>query len=307
MNRSTLARVNEQQPHQLYEALFGRLYQRCRPLAPGHQFRFKNPLYSMDASLIDLSLKVFPWAHVALGKAAVKLHLGLDHRGALPAFATITHGRTSDISVARSLQLPKGSIVVFDKGYDDYSWFTALTKQGIFFVTRQKKDSLYKVTERRRVRRAEGVICDQSIALTGSKSRREPLAPLRRIAYRDPLTGKRYVFVTNHFDLAAGTVASIYKQRWQIELFFKWIKQNLKIKAFLGTSKNAVMTQIWIALCVHLLLAYLKYMARLGASLQQIIRLLQLNLFARRDLMALLRGDPPPPNIDHPQTSLAFA
>lgn len=307
VTRSTLARVNEQQPYQLYEDLFSTLYRRCRPLAPGHRFRFGNPLYSMDSSLIDLSLKVFPWAHFALGKAAVKLHVGLDHRGLLPAFATITHGRTSDIAVARSLTLPKGSIVVCDKGYDDYSWFTALTKQGVFFVTRQKKDARYKVIERRAVRRSEGLICDQSIELTGQKSRTEQLAPLRRVVYRDPKSGKRYVFVTNNFALAAGTIAAIYKDRWQIELFFKWIKQNLKIKAFLGTSKNAVMTQIWIALCMNLLLAYLKYMARLKISLQQIIRLLQLNLFARRDLMALLRGDPPDTQPHDLQASLALA
>lgn len=307
VTRSTLARVNEQQPHEMYEALFANLYQRCRPVAPGHRFRFKNPLYSMDSSLIDLSLKIFPWAHLALGKAAVKLHVGLDHRGHLPAFATMTDGRTSDISVARSLTLPKGSIVVVDKGYNDYSWFTDLTNQGVFFVARQKKDALYKVTHRRHVSGVDGVICDQTIELTGLKSHRESLAPLRRIAYRDALTNKRYVFVTNHFGLAASTIAAIYKDRWQVELFFKWIKQNLKIKAFLGTSKNAVMTQIWVALCVNLLLAYLKYMARLNRSLQQIIRLLQLNLFARRDLMALLRGDPPDHEIDRLQTSWSFA
>lgn len=307
VTRSTLARVNEQQPCAFYEALFSKLYQRCKPNAPRHNFRFKNPLYSIDSSLIDLSLKLFPWGHFALSKAAMKLHVGLDHRGHLPAFATITDARTSDIAVGRTLKLPRGSIVVFDKGYDDYSWYTALTKQGVFFIGRQKRDAKYRVVERRRVSRAAGLICDQSIELTGLKSRQETLAPLRRIAYRDPDSGRRYVFITNHFTLAATTIAACYKQRWQIELFFKWIKQNLKIKAFLGTSKNAVMTQIWIALCVYLMLAYLKYLSRIDRSLQQMIRLLQLNLFARRDLTDLLRGAPPDPDPPNPQAQLVFA
>jgi len=307
VTRSTLARVNEQQPHEFYEAWFGVLYQRCRPRAPGHRFRFKNPLYSLDSSLIDLSLKLFPWGHLALGKAAVKLHVGLDHRGYLPAFATITDSHTADIAVARTLAFPKGSIVVVDKGYDDYSWYTALTNQGVYFVSRQKRDARYRVIERREVNRSEGLTCDQTIELTGQKSRRESLARLRRIAYRDADTGKRYVFLTNHFTLAASTIAACYKARWQIELFFKWIKQNLKIKAFLGTSKNAVMTQIWIALCVYLMLAYLKHLSAIGASLQQMIRLLQLNLFARRDLIALLHTEPPEPPPPDLQAQLAFA
>ncbi len=306
VTRSTLARVNEQQPSAFYEALFAKLYRQCKPSAPGHRFRFKNPLYSMDSSLIDLSLKLFPWGHFALGKAAMKLHVGLDHRGLLPAFATITDSRTSDISVARTLTLPKGSIIVVDKGYDDYSWFTSLTNKGVFFVARQKKDASYKVVERRHVKRSTGVTCDQTIELTGKKSKRETLAPLRRIAYRDAETGKRYVFITNHFDLAATTIAAIYKDRWQVELFFKWIKQNLKIKAFLGNSKNAVMTQIWIALCVYLMLAYLKYQSKVGTSMQSIIRLLQFNLFARRDLLTLIKGDPPVPDPPNPQNQLVF-
>ncbi len=306
ITRSTLARVNEQQPHEFYESLFGTLYRRCRPRAPGHRFRFKNPLYSIDSSLIDLSLKIFPWGHFALGKAAMKLHVGLDHRGYLPAFATITDSHTADIAVARALTLPKGSMVVCDKGYDDYSWYTALTSQGVYFITRQKRDARYRVVERHAVNRSQGLICDQTIELTGQKSRQEKLARLRRIAYRDPQTRIRYVFLTNNFKLAASTIAACYKERWQIELFFKWIKQNLKIKAFLGTSKNAVMTQIWIALCVYLMLAYLKYRSKIRPSMQQMIRLLQLNLFARRDLLALLCADPPKPSSPDLQVQLAF-
>ena len=204
----------------------------------------------------------------------MKLHVELDHRGYLPAFATITDSRTSDIEVARTLALPKGSMVVYDKGYDDHSWYTTLTSQGVYFITRQKRGARYRVVERRCVNRSQSLICDQTIELTGAKSRKEKLARLRRIAYRDSETGKRYVFLTNNFQLAASTIAACYKERWQIGLFFKWIKQNLKIKAFLGTSKNAVMTQIWIALCVYLMLAYLKYLSKISGSMQHMIRLL---------------------------------
>ena len=294
--RSSLARLNEQQPYTFYEALFARLYARCQSLAPGHGFRFKNKLYSLDASLIDLSLSIFPWAHYALGKAAMKLHVGLDHAGHLPAFVTVTDGKTSDIEVGRTLNFAKGSIVVFDKGYTDYRWFKALNEKGIFFVTRIRKNAIWRVDARRQVDRATGLTSDQTITLTGIKPQRLGLPRLRRIGYRDPETGCHYEFLTNNFQLSAGTIAAIYKQRWQVELFFKWIKQNLKIKAFIGNSRNAVMTQIWVALCSCLLLAYLKFSARLGWSLQKMLRLLQLNLFMRRDLMALLRGDPPEQN-----------
>ena len=294
--RSSLSRLNEKQPYTFYEALFASLYARCQSLAPDHGFRFKNKLYSLDASLIDLSLSIFPWAHYARGKAAMKLHVGLDHAGHLPAFVTVTDGKTSDIEVGRTLNFVKGSIVVFDKGYTDYHWFKALNEKGIFFVTRIRKNAIWRVDARRPVDCAMGLTCDQTITLTGIKPQRLGLPRLRRIGYRDPETGRHYEFLTNNFQLNAGTIAAIYKQRWQVELFFKWIKQNLKIKAFIGNSKNAVMTQIWVALCSCLLLAYLKFSAKLGWSLQKMLRLLQLNLFMRRDLTALLRGDPPQQN-----------
>ena len=291
--RSSLARLNENQPAELYEALFSKLYTNCQRLASGHRFRFKNKLYSLDASLIDLSLKIFPWAHYALGKSAMKLHLSLDHDGYIPNFATITEGKVSDIDVGRTLRYNRGSIVVFDKGYTDYKWFKALDNKGIFFVTRIRKNAIWKVEERRIVDKSEGLRSDQTITLTGVKSKQIGMPKLRRVGYRDPESGQRYEFLTNNFTLSAQTIADIYKERWQVELFFKWIKQNLKIKAFVGNSKNAILTQIWIALCTYLILAYLKFSAKLGWSLQNMLRLLQLNLFIRRDLMALLRGDPP--------------
>ena len=292
LSRSNLSRINEDKPHTLYEALFGKLLSRCQSMSGGHDFRFENPLYSLDASTIDLCLSVFPWADFRTTKGAVKLHVGLNHAGYLPEFVTITEGKTHDVTVGRTLQFPKGSIVAVDRGYNDYRWYNQLTEKGIFFVTRIKTNAKYRVVERRKVLKSKGLTSDQTIEFTGVQTKKKCPKQLRRIGYCDPETGKKYYFLTNNFKLAAKTIADIYKARWQVELFFKWIKQNLKIKSFVGTSRNAVMTQIWIALCVYLILAFLKFQSGLKKSLQQILRLLQMNLFEKRDLMALLRGDP---------------
>lgn len=293
LSRSNLSRINEGKPYALYEALFGKLLHRCQKIAPGHDFRFNNPLYSLDASTIDLCLSVFPWADFRTTKGAVKLHVGLNHAGYLPEFVTVTEGNRHDVTIGRILKFPKGSIVAIDKGYNDYTWYKQLTEKEISFVTRLKTNAKFRVVCRRDVLKSKGLTSDQTIEFTGPQTAKKCPIQLRRIGYRDPETGKRYVFLTNNFKLAAKTIADIYKARWQVELFFKWIKQNLKIKSFVGTSKNAVMTQIWIALCIYLLLAFLKFQSKLKKSMQQILRLLQLNLFEKRDLMALLRGDPP--------------
>jgi putative transposase len=292
LSRSNLSRINEGKPYALYEALFGKLLGRCQAVAPKHNFRFNNPLYSLDASTIDLCLSVFPWADFRTTKGAVKLHVGLNHEGYLPEFVTITEGKDHDVTVGRTLAFPKGSIVAIDKAYNDYTWYNQLTGKGIFFVTRLKSNAKYGVISRRSVIKDKGLTCDQTIEFTGVLTAKKCPVQLRRIGYRDPVTGKHYVFLTNNFKLSARTIADIYKARWQVELFFKWVKQNLKIKSFIGTSKNAVLTQIWIALCIYLLIAYIKFQSRMGKSMQQILRLLQLNLFEKRDLMALLRGDP---------------
>jgi putative transposase len=293
LTRSNLSRMNKDKPYALYEELFGKLLTRCQGMAPGHDFRFDNPLYSLDASTIDLCLSAFPWANFRTTKGAIKLHVGLNHAGYLPEFVTITDGKTSDIEAGRALEFPRGSMVAIDRGYNDYAWYNQLTEKGIFFVTRLKSNAKTRVVSRRPVLSSKGLSSDQSIEFTGALTAKKCPIQLRRIGYRDPETGKHYVFLTNNFKLAARTIADIYKARWQVELFFKWIKQNLKIKSFVGTSKNAVMTQIWIALCVYMLLAFIKFQSKLKKSMQQILRLLQLNLFEKRDLMALLRGDPP--------------
>ena len=292
LSRTTLSRINEDKPYQLYEALFGELLSRCQSAAPKHRFRFKHALYSLDATTIDLCLSAFPWAKFRSTKGAIKLHVGLNHEGYLPEFLTITDGKTHDVTAARTLDLPQGSIVVVDKGYNDYSWYKQLTDKGIFFVTRLKNNACYRVVERREVMKSKGVTSDQLIEFAGTVTARKCPIRLRRIGYRDQDTGKHYVFLTNNLALAPRMIADLYKSRWQVELFFKSIKQNLKIKSFVGTSKNAVLTQIWIAMCVYLLLAFIKFQSKLAHSMQKILRILQLNLFEKRDLMDLLRGKP---------------
>jgi transposase len=305
ISRSALGRANEKMDYRFYEALFKMLYQRCMSDQRSHGFRFKGKLFSLDASLIDVSMKVFPWADYNSKKSAFKLHLGLDHDGLIPAFAAVTPGKASDMSQARLMQMPKGSVLVFDKGYSSYQWHNSLTDQGIFFVTRIRGNAKYRVLERYPVASDTTVTSDQRIEYSQQRKHEAPLKPIRRVGYRDPETGKHYVFITNNFRWSAQTIADIYKQRWQVELFFKWIKQNLKIKSFLGTSENAVMTQIMAALCVYLLLAYLKFQTRISKSLQQIIRLLQLNLFARRSVIDLLQP-PDQQTIPPPQLQLAL-
>jgi len=292
LSRSNLSRINEDKPYTLYAALFEKLLKRCQGVAPDHNFRFKNPRYSLDASTIDLCLSVFPWADFRTTKGAIKLHVGLNHAGYLPEFVTITEGKDHDVTVGRTLNFPKGSIVAVDKAYNDYTWYKQLTNKGIFFVTRLKSNAKYRTICRRPVQKDKGLTCDQTIEFTGIQTAKKCPVNLRRIGYRDPETGKHYIFLTNNFKLSAKTIADVYKARWQVELFFKWIKQNLKIKSFVGTSRNAVMTQVWIAMCIYLLIAFIKFQSKLTKSMQQILRILHLNLFEKRDLMALLRGDP---------------
>ncbi len=306
VSRSSLARVNAEQPFTLYEALFGRLLSRCRQRAPDHGFRFKHRLYAVDASTIDLCLAVFPWASFRRTKAAIKLHVGLDQAGQLPSFVSVTDGKTGDVTVARTWTFPAGSVVVADRAYLDFTWFHQLQARGVTFVTRLKRGVRYRVTHERVVRPGTGVLSDQAIELTSARSRKAYPDPLRRVVYRDPVTSNRYVFVTNNTTWVAKTIANLYKSRWQIELFFKWIKQNLKVKRFVGRSRNAVLTQLWVATCMYLLLAYLKFAMRLRWSLHQMLQVLQLNVFERRPLEDLFTTHSPPDRA-RPQLALAWA
>lgn len=305
VKKSTLSRANQYLPSEFFQALFGKLYARCQNHSPKHTFRFKNKLFSLDASLLDVSLKVFPNAEYNRMKAAYKLHLGLDHDGLIPAFAAVTPGKVGDQTEARLMNFPKGSVLVFDKGYSSYEWHNSLTEKGIFWVTRIRGNAKYKVVERRNVNKAQGITSDQTIVYTSDRSNKYGLRPVRRVGFTDAESGKHYVFVTNHFDWSAKTIADIYKQRWQVELFFKWIKQNLKIKAFLGNTDNAVITQVMIALCVYLILAFIKFQSRIGQSLQQMTRLIHTNLFSRRSLIELFK--PPSEGLSiSPQMGLAI-
>ena len=294
VSRSSLARVNAEQPYTLYEKLFGRLLARCQQRAPGHGFRFKHKLYAVDATTIDLCLAIFPWASFRRTKAAIKLHVGLDQAGHLPTFLSVTDGKTADVTVARTWTFPSGSVVVADRAYLDFQWFHQLQTQGVIFVTRLKRGVRYRVLREHDVDRKTGVIRDQTIELTSAHGRRTYPGRLRRVAYYDSGTRRHYVFVTNNTTWVAKTIADVYQSRWQIELFFKWIKQHLKIKRFVGRSKNAVLTQLWVATCMYLLLAYLKFVMRLSWSLHQMLQVLQLNLFDRRQLKDLFRTPSPP-------------
>lgn len=282
-SRATLARVNEQQPASLYKAVFMQLLKKCQNVSPGHKFSFKNKLYLLDTTTVDLCLSVFPWAEFRKRKGAIRLHMGLDADGYLPTFMDMTDGKVHEINWAKTLKLPKGSFAVFDRGFTDYSWYSSLMTNGIFFVTRLKSNADIEYLLKRAGRKSQGVTNDQQIRIKGIAD------PLRLVAYTDPETGKEYRYVTSAHHLKASEVTEIYKERWQIELFFKWIKQNLKIKTFLGTSRNAVLTQVWIALCVYLLIAFLNFKAKLGVSMQQILRVLQLNLFSRINLTDLFK------------------
>ena len=281
--RSTLSYANAHRPAELFEDVFYSLLGRCQALVGPRKFRFKNKLYSMDATVIDLCLSVFDWAKFRRAKGAIKLHLLLDHDGYLPTFCLMTEGRVHEINVARNLELPSGAVVVMDRGYVDYLWLDALDAQGVFFVTRLKENALFSV-EAQLSESKGNILADDIIHLPGSGKSLNADRVLRRVVVWDEVNEREIVLLTNNFKLAASTIAALYKERWQIELFFKALKQNLKIKTFIGTSANAVRIQIWTALIAILLLKYLQLRSHLKWSLSNLVALLRLNLFVHRDL-----------------------
>jgi len=272
------------------------------------KFRFRNKLLSMDSSVIDLCASLFDWARFRRTKGAVKLHLILDHDGYLPCFAVVTEGRKHDVKVAQNLQYEPGTVLVFDRGYNDYGYFGRLTDEEVFFVTRMKGNAVYEVVEERLVPTHRKILRDQVIRFTGSRTSKKCPHRLRRIEVIDPDSEDVLVFLTNHLGFGATTIADIYRDRWQIELFFKALKQNLKVKTFVGTSANALKTQIWTALIVMLLLRYLQLKAKYAWSMSNLVALLRMNLFVYRDLWVWL--DEPfvkPPDLPEPvQTTLEF-
>lgn len=308
-SRSTLAYANQHRPWQLYEQVFYQMLARCQTLGAGRKkFRFKNPLLSLDATVIDLCVTLFDWAKFRRTKGAVKLHLLLDHDGYLPSFCVITEGREHEVKTAKGLRFAAGTIVVMDRGYTDYTLFATFTEQAAYFVTRMKSDAVYTVEEEREVPQNRHVLRDQVIRLSGVRAAKKCPHPLRRIEVLDPTTGEVLVFLTNHLHFGATTIAAVYKDRWQIELLFKALKQNLKIKTFLGTSANALHIQIWTALIAMLLLRYLQLQSKFAWSLSNLVALLRMNLFVYRDLWAWLECPfTKPPDLPQPvQGAFAF-
>ena len=289
-NRSTLSYANEHRPWQLYQQIFYQVLEKCQGMGIRKKFRFRNKLFSLDATLIELCVSLFDWAKYRTTKGAVKLHLLLDHDGYLPVFAHVTDGRVHELNIAQGLNFPTGSIVAIDRGYVDYEMFSKWTAEGVYFVSRLKGNADFSVVEDTLVPERRNILKDQTIRLKGFYSRQKCPDLLRRIEIWDEANEQVIVLLTNHLTFGPTTIAAIYKDRWQIEIFFKTLKQNLRIKTFVGTSPNALMIQIWTALIAILILKYLKFRSTFGWSLSNLVAMLRYNLFAYRDLWAWINS-----------------
>jgi diacylglycerol kinase len=294
--RSTLAYANEHRPWQLYKSMFDRLAAVCRDEAKEkkRKFRFKHPLLTLDATVIPVCVSMFEWASYVKTKGAVKLHMVLDNASFLPQYAVITPGRTADVTAAKKMEFTRGTMLVFDRGYEDHGWWRKLNAGGVSFVSRLKDSTSYTIVETRPLAPDTNILHDEVVILGSDKDSAEPMR-LRRIEVWLEDKQDTIVFVTNHLKLAASTIAVIYKDRWQIELFFKAIKQSLRIKTFIGTSENAVQTQIWTALIAMLLVRYLQLRSTWKWGLSNLVALLRQQLFVYRDLWVWLNQPFHPP------------
>lgn len=288
--RSTLADANERRDWRIYQDFALSLIEVARKLYARESFgvELSNTAYALDSTLIDVCLSLFPWARFQRDQAAVKLHTVLDLRGSIPTFVHISEGNTSDLTLLDRLAFEPGSFYVMDRGYVDFARLHTLHSAQAFFVIRAKSNMQYRCLSSQPVDKRSGLRCDQRIALCGQFTADEFPAALRRVKFYDVTNHKLLVFVTNHFQLPALSIAALYRCRWQIELFFKWIKQHLRIKAFFGTSQNAVKTQVWIAIAVYVLVAIVKKRLKLQASLHTILQILSLALFEKQPLDQLL-------------------
>ena len=288
VSRNTLAHANEVRDWRIHadfaQVLIGRARRLYADQDLGEQLR-QATLYALDSSTIDLCLSLFPWAHFRKAKAAVKLHTLMDLRGNIPAFIHVSEGKLHDVNVLDLLIPQAGAFYIMDRGYLDFARLFTLHQSFAFFVTRAKRNLRFRRRYSQPVDKATGLVCDQTITLHGTKSFKSYPQPLRRIRYNDPKTGQHLVFLTNHLQLPALTIAELYKARWQVELFFKWIKQHLRIQAFFGTSANAVKTQIWIAITTYLLVAILKKELGLEHDLYTILQVLSVSLFEKTPLL----------------------
>lgn len=283
--RSTVSDANRTRPYQFFEDLYFELVKFCISHAPKHAFSFKNKLFSIDSTVITLAASIFKWASYRTSKNGIKIHTILDHDGNIPVFINITEAKVHDSKLFDKLKLPKFSFVIFDRAYSAVKWFTKLCKEEIKFVTRIKRDMRFSIIERQDIDITTGVTSDHIIEMHNETEK----ITLRKIGYRDPETNKHYVFLTNDFEIDARTVADIYKSRWQIELFFKELKQFIKIKKFMGTNENAVKIQIYTAMIVYLLIALQKFLSKVSLSIGQLFQLIQLNLVTFRSIDDIIR------------------
>jgi Domain of unknown function (DUF4372)/Transposase DDE domain len=295
ISRNTMSNANAVRDWRIYADFAQHLIAAARDLYVNDrlpELEELDTVYALDSSTIDLCLSVFSWAPFRSTKAAIKLHTLLDLRGNIPSFIFISDGKMHDVNILDQLVPEPGAFYVMDRGYVDFERLARLNDAGSFFVTRAKSNMKAKRRYSHPADRSTGLICDQTIVLTGFYTRQGFDRPLRRIKFNDPETGKRLVFLTNNFVLPALTIAQLYKYRWKVELFFKWIKQHLRIKAFFGTSENAVKAQIWSAVCVYVLVAIVKKRLGLKASLYEILQILSLTLFEKKELFCLFQDIP---------------
>ena len=306
VSKSTLARANEQRPWRIYADLALVLMARARRLYEKEPFALEldAKVFALDSTTIELCLTRFPWTPSQQSKAAVKAHVLLNLRGNIPEFIVISDGKTHDVKIMDQLEYQAGAYYVMDRGYVDCKRLFHLRRQGAFFVTRAKRRMKFRVVESRTVDKKDGLRCDQSILFTGQTTEKNYPELLRRIKYRDPETGRSLAFLTNDFDLPALMIAKLYKQRWQVELFFKWIKQHLKIKSFYGYSENAVRTQIWIAVSVYCLLAIIKKELGGDRDLHEIQEILSVSVFQKMPVLSIFSKIPaksePPESYNYP-------
>ena len=296
VKRSTLAYANEHRSHEVFKATFETLLNKVMAKTKKHKFRFKNDLYSIDASTIDLCLGLYDWAKFRKTKGGIKLHVKLNHSGYIPQYVNVSNADYHEVNELPKMGLKKGDVVTIDRGYTDYTKYANFCSEGIYFVTRMRKNARFKVVSRGDVSKYPNISSDQTIKFTIFYSKKKCTYCLRRIRIKDPETNKYIVLLTNQMDWAPTTVGKVYKDRWQIEIFFKTMKQKLKIKTFLGTSKNAIMIQIWTAMIAYLLMTYMLLLSRFKWTVNSLMNVVPSLLFTRKCLWEWINyphGSPP--------------
>jgi putative transposase len=290
VRRSTFSDANNKRPHQIYRDLFFNLLEKTQKIAPKHKLKLDRKLYFIDATTIDLCLKLFPWARFRKTKAAIRLHTLLQADGSLPVFLYITDGKVHETNAVKTIPIPKGSYLAIDRGYHDFHQYNYYINNNIRFVTKMKTNAKYRVVETLPTKDSTSILSDEIIEFTGYATHKKCPHPFRKIQYYDAEKDKTIIFLSNDFENDAQTIADIYKARWDIETFFKNIKQNLKIKRFFGTSRNAVMTQVWIAMIAYLMISFYKFLHKTKQSVQTLFRIIQVNIFERKSLEDLIKN-----------------